>query len=246
MKKNQLILKTYLFYMDLNQKIVIAIDGFSSCGKSSFAKLIAKKLGYIFIDTGAMYRAVSLYTLQNKLITDNQVNTKQLLTVLGNIDIEFRLVEDRVTTFLNGTNVEDEIRGVEVSNLVSEVSKIKKVREFLVRSQQAMGKNKGIVMDGRDIGTVVFPDAEIKIYMTASADVRAKRRYNELTEKGINVSFEEIKKNIEERDFSDINRDESPLKQAKDAFVLDNSYMTFEEQMEWFTAILSSKGYMQQ
>lgn len=229
--------------MELKQKIVIAIDGFSSCGKSSFAKLIAKDLNYIFIDTGAMYRAVSLFAIEHGLV-NGELNHGKLISSLEKIKIHFERTEEKVCTYLNEKNVEDEIRGVEVSNLVSEVSKIKEVREYLVSLQQGMGKQKGIVMDGRDIGTVVFPEAEVKIYMTASSDVRAKRRYDELTEKGLKVSLEEIKKNIEERDYNDQNRTVSPLKQADDAYVLDNSYMTFAEQMDWFYEIIKSKGYI--
>lgn len=230
--------------MKLKQKLIIAIDGFSSCGKSSFAKLIAKSLDYIFIDSGAMYRAVSLYVLQHKLASDNSINSKQLISLLPSIKITFRRMGERVQTYLNDINVEDEIRGVEVSNLVSEVSKIKEVRNYLVRLQQEMGTQKGIVMDGRDIGTVVFPEADIKIFMTASSEVRAKRRFDELTEKGLKVSLEEIKKNIEVRDSSDLNRKESPLKQAEDALVLDNSDMTFDEQMQWFENLLKARNYL--
>jgi CMP/dCMP kinase len=231
--------------MELKQKIIIAIDGFSSCGKSSFAKLIAKDLNYIFIDTGAMYRAVSLYAIQHKMVSQNSVDSRQLLSVLKSIKISFQRKGDKVFTYLNNINVEDEIRGIEVSSLVSEVSKIKEVREYLVSLQQEMGMQKGIVMDGRDIGTVVFPNAEVKIYMTASSDVRAKRRFDELTEKGLKVSLEEIKNNIEDRDYNDLNRKESPLKQAKDASILDNSNMTFAEQMQWFKKLLISKNYLE-
>ncbi len=231
--------------MELKQKIIIAIDGFSSCGKSSFAKLIAKDLNYIFIDTGAMYRAVSLYAIQHKMVSKNSVDSRQLLSVLKSIKISFQRKGDKVFTYLNNINVEDEIRGIEVSSLVSEVSKIKEVREYLVSLQQEMGMQKGIVMDGRDIGTVVFPNAEVKIYMTASSDVRAKRRFDELTEKGLKVSLEEIKNNIEDRDYNDLNRKESPLKQAKDASILDNSNMTFAEQMQWFKKLLISKNYLE-
>lgn len=229
--------------MKLNQKIIIAIDGFSSCGKSSFAKLIAKELNYLFIDTGAMYRAVSLYAIEQGAV-NGELNHEKLISGLKDIKIHFKRQKDKVCTFLNNRNVEDEIRGVEVSNFVSEVSKIREVREYLVNQQQEMGKQKGIVMDGRDIGTVVFPKAELKIYMTATSDVRAKRRYDELTEKGLIISLEEIKKNIEDRDHNDQNRSESPLKQADDAYVLDNSFMTFEEQMNWFYEIIRSKGYI--
>lgn len=229
--------------MNLTKKIVVAVDGFSSCGKSTFAKLIASELGYIFIDTGAMYRTVSLFALRNGFIENNRIKITELVRHLPGIQIEFKKNDQgKVYTFLNGENVENEIRGVAVSNLVSEVSKIKEVRQFLVTRQQEIGKNKGVVMDGRDIGTVVFPEAEIKIFMTASSDVRAQRRFDELREKGLNVSFNEIKQNIEERDHSDLNRAESPLRQADDAHVLDNSYMTIEEQMDWFNKLLTEKG----
>ncbi|MBN1116306.1 MAG: (d)CMP kinase [Bacteroidales bacterium] len=228
--------------MKLKNKIVIAVDGFSSCGKSTFAKLLAKKFGYIFIDTGAMYRAVSLFAWRNGLTTGGKIEEQELISKLQHIKIDFRYSGDKVCTFLNNENVENEIRGVEVSNLVSEVSKIKEVRKYLVSLQQAMGKNKGIVMDGRDIGTVVFPDAEVKLYMTATSNVRAKRRYDELIEKGFDVSFEEIKKNIEERDNNDMSRKESPLMKADDAIELDNSNMTVDEQVLWFNRLLLEKG----
>jgi CMP/dCMP kinase len=228
--------------MNLNQKIVVAIDGFSSCGKSTFAKLIARELNYVFIDTGAMYRAVSLFALRNNLVSGNAINEKQLVGQLYNIHIALRHdPEGKVCAYLNGENVENDIRGVEVSGWVSEVSKIKEVRKYLVGLQQKMGKEKGIVMDGRDIGTVVFPGAEIKIYMTAGADVRARRRYKELLNKGLTVSFEEVKKNIEDRDYTDLNRKESPLQKANDAIVLDNSYMDLNGQMQWFKELLLDK-----
>jgi CMP/dCMP kinase len=227
--------------IELKNKIVIAIDGFSSCGKSSFAKLIAKKLGYIYIDSGAMYRAVALFAIRNKFITDGQVQTQQLIQKLNDIQISFVTTPIGIATFLNGENIEMDIRGVEVSGIVSKVSKIKEVRLHLVKLQKHMGENKGIVMDGRDIGTVVFPDAEVKLYMKADAAVRAKRRYDELAEKGIPASLESIILNIEERDHQDINREVSPLRQADDAIVLDNSFMTFDEQMQWFLGVLRNK-----
>lgn len=231
--------------MILKKKIIVAIDGFSSCGKSTFAKLIARKLGYIFIDTGAMYRAVSLYAITQNLIINNVINSDSLENKLNKIQISFKHNQDgKVCTYLNGENVENEIRGVQVSEKVSEISKIKAVRQYLVHLQQEMGKNKGIVMDGRDIGTVVFPNAEIKIFMTASTDVRAHRRYKELIEKGLNVSFDEIKKNIKERDYNDINRNESPLKQANDAVILDNSNLNLDEQMEWFIHLLKERNFI--
>jgi len=229
--------------LKLTKKIVVAVDGFSSCGKSTFAKKIANELGYIFIDTGAMYRSISLFAIQNQLVDETGNLNKSLIDRLPQIKIRFKRDEfGRVFTFLNDVNVESDIRGVEVSQLVSEVSKIKEVRQYLVKMQQEMGRQKGIVMDGRDIGTIVFPKAEVKIYMSASSSVRAKRRYDELTEKGIKVSYEEIKRNIDDRDFNDLNRKISPLKKAKDAVVLDNSNMTVEEQMIWFNRLLIEKN----
>ena len=232
--------------IDLKEKVVIAIDGFSSCGKSTFAKKIAQLLGYIFIDTGAMYRAASLFALKQDLVNADSVNAKGLVNRLTDIKIVLKYDKNgKICTFLNGENVENDIRGVEVSNLVSEVSKIKEVRQYLVHLQQNRGKEKGVVLDGRDIGTVVFPDAEVKIYMTASSETRAQRRYDELIEKGLDVSFNEIQKNIEERDFNDLNRKESPLKKADDAIELNNSNMTVEDQMEWFKKLLIEKGLVE-
>jgi cytidylate kinase len=228
--------------MKLKHKIVVAIDGFSSCGKSTYAKLIAKELNYIFIDTGAMYRSASLFALRSNLVERKTINVSLLIKKLNEIKIAFKHTADGKTcTFLNNENVEDAIRGVEVSKLVSEISAIKEVRKHMVSLQQEMGREKAIVMDGRDIGTVVFPDAEIKIYMTASTDVRAKRRYDELITKGLTVSLEEIRRNIEERDTMDMNREESPLRKAGDAIELDNSYMTIDEQMLWFKQLLADK-----
>jgi cytidylate kinase len=211
------------------RKINIAIDGHSSCGKGTLAKNLAKELDYMFIDSGAMYRAVTLYLLQNQFtLEDVQANPGLLL----NIEISFVLdpFKGFYNTHLNGENVEPQIRGMEVSNWVSEVSAVKEVREFLVNKQQRMGKDKGVVMDGRDIGTVVFPDAELKIFMTAEPSVRAKRRYLELQEKGIHANYEEILHNIRHRDAYDSSRDISPLIQAPDAIVLNNTEMTREEQ----------------
>jgi len=230
--------------IDLKEKIIIAVDGFSSCGKSSFAKLIAGELNYIYIDSGAMYRAVALYALRNNIVHNNFIDEEALKSKLQEIQISFKKTEKGIITLLNGENIEIYIRGAEVSGTVSKVSKIKEVRVHLVGLQKEMGKEKGIAMDGRDIGTVVFPDAEIKIYMLADVAVRAKRRYDELIEKGIPADLDSITRNIEERDYEDIHREVSPLKQANDAFVLDNSYMTFEEQMEWFHNILKSKDLM--
>ena len=219
-----------------NRKIIIAIDGFSSCGKSTFAKSIAARLGYIFIDTGAMYRAVTLYALENGTVVDGQVNAAKVEALLPQIEIAFRFNPERGASdvYVNGVEVEQKIRTIEVSNLVSKISSIAAVREKLVSLQQQMGQARGVVMDGRDIGTVVFPDAELKIYMTADAEVRAKRRYDELTAKGDSVTMEEILENVISRDHADMNREISPLRQAEDAIVLDNSYMSVEEQMAWF------------
>ena len=217
------------------KKIVIAIDGFSSCGKSTFAKMIAARLGYIFIDTGAMYRAVTLYALENGAITNGMVNEQKLKELLDRIAIKFRFNPQRGVSdiYVDGEWVEGKIRTIEVSNLVSAVSQIPEVRTKLVAMQQEMGRDKGVVMDGRDIGTVVFPDAELKLFMTADPHIRALRRYEELREKGDNVSLAEIEQNIIDRDRADQSRAISPLRQAEDAVVLDNSYMTLEEQMEW-------------
>ena len=231
--------------MKLNRKIVIALDGYSSCGKSTFAKRIADTLGYVFIDSGAMYRAISLFAMQKNLVNETGINIHELKRLLPQIKIHFQREENgRVSTYLNDKNVEKIIRGVAVSQLVSEISKIKEVRLFLVKVQQELGKEKEIVMDGRDIGTVVFPEAEVKIFMTASTEVRAKRRYDELKAKGFDITIEEIRKNIEERDQSDINRKESPLKQATDAVILDNSYMNLEEQMSWFENLVKERGIL--
>lgn len=217
------------------KKIVIAIDGFSSCGKSTFAKMIAARLGYIFIDTGAMYRAVTLYALENGAIQNGMVNEQKLKELLDRIAIKFRFNPQRGASdiYVDGEWVEGKIRTIEVSNLVSAVSQIPEVRTKLVAMQQEMGRDKGVVMDGRDIGTVVFPDAELKLFMTADPHIRALRRYEELREKGDNVSLAEIEQNIIDRDRADQSRAISPLRQADDAVVLDNSYMTLEEQMDW-------------
>lgn len=217
------------------QKIIIAIDGHSSCGKSTIAKSIAAKFGYTFIDSGAMYRAVTLFALRNNLIADGIVNEKKLIEFLPEIKIEFRYnpEKQKSDTYLNDENVEDEIRQLPVSQNVSPVATIPEVRAEMVRQQQAMGKSKGIVMDGRDIGTVVFPDAELKLFVTASPEIRAQRRFDELTAKGEPVSYEEILQNVQKRDFIDSTRETSPLKKAEDAVILDNSNMTRAEQMQW-------------
>lgn len=225
----------------LNKRITIAIDGYSSCGKSSYAKLIAGELGYLYIDSGAMYRAVSLFVLENKLIHNEHFDIETLVKELPGMKISFRKEADGNKTYLNDRNIENKIRGIEVSSVVSEVSKVGEVRERLVQIQREMGKGKGIVMDGRDIGTVVFPEAELKIFMTADTHVRAKRRYDELIEKGMPASFEDIEKNIKDRDFKDMNREISPLRKAEDALILDNTNMTFDDQMHWFRQELIKK-----
>jgi cytidylate kinase len=225
----------------LNAKITIAVDGFSSCGKSTYAKAIAKKLGYIFIDSGAMYRAVTHACILDGVATSEGVDQIKLPKLLDAIKIGFVVNpngEGWLTT-LNGKVIEDEIRTLEVSKLVSPVSAIAIVREKMTLQQQEMGKQKGIVMDGRDIGTVVFPDAELKIFMTADPKIRAQRRLLEMEQKGLKVSLSEVLANIEERDNIDRNRDVAPLKQAHDAIVLDNSYLTVEQQMEWFDKIFA-------
>lgn len=219
------------------KKITIAVDGFSSCGKSTMAKFLAQKAGYIYIDTGAMYRAVTLYCIQNGLIKNGIPDEKRLAEQINDIKIEFRSDPDTglPETYLNGKNVEREIRLMEVSNLVSIVSAIGFVRKAMVKQQQEMGKSKGVVLDGRDIGTVVFPDAELKIFATASPEIRAQRRYDELKQKGETVSFEEILENVKKRDHIDQTRTESPLKKADDAVILDNGHMNIEEQNKWLT-----------
>ena len=227
-----------------NKKLVIAIDGFSSCGKSTFAKLVAKKLDYIYIDTGAMYRAVTLFALQNKLVNNGVVDVETLIKKLPSVDIAFKFNPETNQNEVNldGKSVEKHIRTLEVSNAVSPVSVIPEVRTKMVILQQQMGTVGGIVMDGRDIGTTVFPNADLKIFMTADSGARAQRRYKELTEKGDTVSFDEIKNNIETRDHIDQNRAVSPLQQASDALVLDNTYMTVEEQMVWVELKLKVKS----
>ncbi|MFA9390048.1 MAG: (d)CMP kinase [Prolixibacteraceae bacterium] len=216
-------------------KIIIAVDGHSSCGKSTLSKQLAQLLKYNYIDTGAMYRAVTLFALRNQLIENREVKTKELINQLPNISITFRFneSEQKSDTILNGENIEQEIRELTVSNNVSPIATIKEVRQAMVILQQEMGKNKGIVMDGRDIGTVVFPQAELKLFMTASPEIRAQRRFDELKAKGSSVSFEEILKNVEERDHMDSTREESPLRKAEDALTLDNSYLTRQEQLDW-------------
>jgi len=213
-------------------QITIAIDGFSSTGKSTIAKQLAKHLGYVYVDSGAMYRAITYYAMQHGFINDNEFNVEGLVSELKNITIHFVFNKDVgfSEVYLNGVNVEKEIRTLEVSGFVSRIAEIPEVRKTLVVQQRIMGKNKGIVMDGRDIGTVVFPDAELKIFMTASAETRAKRRYMELLEKGEAVSFEAVLKNVQERDYIDTHRKDSPLIKAKDAIEIDNSNLSLKEQ----------------
>lgn len=218
------------------KKITIAVDGFSSCGKSTMAKDLAKKIGYVYVDTGAMYRAVTLFAMRNNLFNeDGSVMLPELESCLPKINISFQFNPEtgRPDTYLNGELVEKEIRGMEVSNHVSPIAAIPFVRSAMVEQQQQMGKSKGVVMDGRDIGTTVFPDAELKIFVTASAKVRAQRRYDELQEKGQPTNFADILKNVQERDYIDTHREVSPLKKADDAIELDNSHMTIEEQNKW-------------
>ena len=214
--------------------IIIAIDGYSSTGKSTLAKDLASELGYTYIDSGAMYRAVALYALRCGYVNDSDVEVDQLITKLPEINISFVLVEDSNSEIcLNGEKVESEIRDMEVSNCVSQVSAISQVRELMVAQQQLMGKKKAVVMDGRDIGSVVFPNAELKLFMTASEDIRAQRRYNELIAKGSEVSIEEVKANLSKRDYIDSHRDTAPLIQTNDAIVLDNSHLSQKDQLDW-------------
>ena len=224
------------------KKIIVAIDGYSSCGKSTIAKALAKHAGYMYVDTGAMYRAVALYMLRHG-ITEEQA----IVDALGDVQVGFALQADGMQhTLLNGEDVEGQIRTLEVGNKASQVSQIKEVRAFLVRQQQAMGESKGIVMDGRDIGTVVFPQAELKLFLTARPEVRAQRRYDELVGKGEHPDYEAVLRDVNDRDYRDTHRAESPLRQAEDAVVVDNSDMTREEQMAHicglFDKIISSAG----
>lgn len=216
------------------KKITIAIDGFSSTGKSTVAKQLAQRLGYVFIDTGAMYRAVTYFAMQHHFISENYFDKDKLIAALPSINLkfEFNTVLGFGEMYLNDKNVEKEIRTIEVSNHVSKVAEISEVRAKLVEQQQQMGKNKGIVMDGRDIGTVVFPDAELKIFMTASPSTRAQRRFDELQQKGETVTYEEVLKNVEERDYIDTHREDSPLIKAIDAIEIDNSQISRDEQFE--------------
>ncbi len=227
----------------MEKKLIIAIDGYSSCGKSTFARLIAKELNYIFIDSGAMYRAVTLFCMRKNYINFRSLNTSAILSEIKNIRIDFVFNPDlnEYETFLNSENVEKEIRGMEVTAHVSKISQIHEVRERMVELQRQISVSEGIVMDGRDIGTVVFPHADIKIFMTASLDIRAKRRHSELKNKGVKIDFDEIKRSIIARDIADENRDISPLRRADDAIVLDNSRMTVDEQMLWIKQIIDNK-----
>ena len=226
-------------------KIIVAIDGFSACGKSTMAKQLAKYAGYIYVDTGAMYRAVGLFCIQNNLINEKLINENVLAEKINDIKIHFENINGVQHTFLNGQDVENQIRTLEVSNVASIVSTIGFVRRALVSMQQKMGEQKGIVMDGRDIGTVVFPNAELKIFVTASAEVRAKRRHDELIQNGQPADYKEVLDGINERDYRDTHRKESPLRQAKDALLLDNSNLTREQQFkivkEWFEEKLKHK-----
>lgn len=218
------------------KKIVIAIDGFSSCGKSTMAKDLARRIGYVYVDTGAMYRSVTLFALNHHLFNeDGSVKADQLEKLMPEVNISFKLNTEtgRPDTYLNGVCVENDIRGMEVSSHVSPIAAIPFVREALVSQQQRMGGDKGIVMDGRDIGTTVFPEAELKIFVTASAEVRAQRRYDELKAKGAEANYDDILKNVQERDYIDTHREVSPLRKADDALELDNSHMTIEEQNAW-------------
>lgn len=227
------------------RKITIAIDGYSSCGKSTMAKDLAREIGYIYVDTGAMYRSVTLFAMRNNLFNeDGSINTDELKSRMNEINISFKLNSEtgRPDTYLNGELVEKEIRSMDVSARVSKIAALPFVREALVAQQQAMGKEKGIIMDGRDIGTVVFPDAELKIFVTASAEVRAQRRYDELKAKGMPADFDDILKNVKERDYIDSHRETSPLRKADDALELDNSHMTIEEQKAWLMARYQEKA----
>lgn len=218
------------------KKITIAIDGHSSCGKSTMAKDLARRIGYIYVDTGAMYRAVTLYAMRQGLFSETgEIDTERLQQHITDIHITFQLNNEtgKPDTYLNGQLVEGEIRGMEVSSRVSLIAAIPFVREAMVAQQQQMGKDKGVVMDGRDIGTVVFPDAELKVFVTASAEVRAERRYKELLGKGEQADYDEILKNVQERDYIDSHREVAPLRPADDAIILDNSHMTIPEQNEW-------------
>ncbi|MBP5409467.1 MAG: (d)CMP kinase [Prevotella sp.] len=217
------------------KKITIAIDGHSSCGKSTMAKDLAREVGYVYVDTGAMYRSVTLFALRNGLFNNDTINEEELRRRMPEIQISFKFNPEtgRPDTYLNGELVEKDIRTMEVSNKVSPIAALGFVREAMVAQQQQMGKDKGVVMDGRDIGTTVFPDAELKVFVTASAEVRAQRRFDELKAKGMDADFDDILKNVQERDYIDSHREVSPLRKANDAIELDNSHMTIPEQKQW-------------
>ncbi len=229
--------------MEMEKRLIIAIDGYSSCGKSTFARAIASELNYIYIDSGAMYRAVTLYCIRKGYLDNGVPRTGDIIEDLGEIHISFVYNPDigSYETFLNSENVEREIRSIEVSSHVSRISQIQEVRARMVELQRQIGVYRGIVMDGRDIGTVVFPDADLKIFMTASVDIRAKRRYDELRGRNIDVDLEEVRMNIISRDIADENRDISPLRRADDAIVLDNSRMTVDQQLDWVMKIIRQK-----
>ena len=217
------------------KKITIAIDGFSSCGKSTMAKDLAREIGYIYIDSGAMYRAVTLYSIENGIFKGDTINTEELKKRMNDIHISFQIDPEtgRPNTYLNGVNVENKIRTMEVSSKVSPISTLDFVRSAMVQQQQAMGNEKGIVMDGRDIGTTVLPNAELKIFVTATPEIRAQRRYDELKAKGQEASFDEILENVKQRDYIDQHREVSPLRKADDALLLDNTELTIQQQKEW-------------
>lgn len=228
----------------MDRKLTIAIDGFSSCGKSTMAKNLARSLGYVYVDTGAMYRAVTLYALRHGLIAnDGQIDVEGLQQAMDDIKITFKFNPEtgRPDTYLNGEIVEKEIRSLEVSSHVSPVATLAFVREQMVAQQQAMGKDGGIVMDGRDIGTVVLPNADLKIFVTARAEVRAQRRYDELQAKGMPADYDEILRNVTERDYIDSHREVAPLRKADDAIELDNSEMTIEGQQQWLLDVVEKK-----
>jgi CMP/dCMP kinase len=226
--------------MKILTDLVIAIDGYSSCGKSTFAKAIAKETNYIYIDSGAMYRAVTLFFMENGLIDHLNKNNEIIVSALENISIDFNInkLSGYSDIILNGQLVENKIRTLAISELVSQVSQFKFVREKMVAVQRKLGENKRVVMDGRDIGTVVFPNADIKIFMTADPHIRAIRRYKEMSSMGIKISLDEIEKNINERDYLDTTRPDSPLKRAPDALLLDNTKLSLDDQMKWFRKII--------
>lgn len=221
--------------------IIIAIDGYSSTGKSTVAKLIAKEYSFLYLDSGAMYRGVTLHALENGMISDGVIDETALKASLDSLDLDFKVTEDGNATFIGNRCIEKEIRTLEVSSHVSPISAIPFVREYVDAKLHAFGQRKRVVMDGRDIGTTVFPEAEVKVFMTASTEVRARRRYDEMVAKGQTPTMEEVTKNLLERDYIDSHREVSPLSRAKDAFILDNSDMTLHEEMVWFQGLLMGK-----